>query len=97
VLRSTRSLPSTPEQVRGQLRNLKPRQRIRACAVLRPGPIADPAAATKTALRSLARRWQALQAEMDDLDAQLTPLVEMPSLSWSLCPASAWTPPGSCW
>ena len=35
----------------------------------------DPASAAKTALRSLARRWQALQAEIDDLDAHLTPLV----------------------
>jgi len=31
--------------------------------------------ATKAALRSLARRWQVLQAEIDDLAAQLTPLV----------------------
>jgi transposase len=68
-------ITSAPEQVRGQLRKLNPRQRIRACAALRPGPITDPAAATKAALRSLARRWQALQAEIDDLDAQLTPLV----------------------
>ena len=44
-------------------------------AALRPGPPIDPASATKAALRSLARRWQALQAEIDDLDAQLTPLV----------------------
>ena len=29
----------------------------------------------KTALRALARRWQALQAEIDDLDTQLAPLV----------------------
>ena len=68
-------ITSAPEQVRGQLRKLNPRQRIRARAALRPGPITDPAAATKAALRSLARRWQALQAEIDDLDAQLTPLV----------------------
>ena len=68
-------ITSAPEQVRGQLRKLNPRQRIRACAALRAGPITDPAAATKAALRSLARRWQALQAEIDDLDAQLTPLV----------------------
>ncbi|MGH3158301.1 MAG: transposase, partial [Streptosporangiaceae bacterium] len=40
-----------------------------------PGPVADPASAVKTALRALARRWQALQAEIDDLDTQLTPLV----------------------
>jgi transposase len=60
---------SAPEPVRSPLRKLNPRQRIRACAAI------DPASATKAALRSLARRWQALQAEIDDLDAQLTPLV----------------------
>jgi transposase len=42
---------------------------------LRPGTLSDPVTATKAALRALARRWQALQAEIDDLDAQLTPLV----------------------
>lgn len=66
---------SAPEPIRGPLRKLAARQRIRACAALRPGPVADTAGATKAALRSLARRWQALQAEIDDLDTQLTPLV----------------------
>jgi transposase len=66
---------SAPEPVRAPLRKLASKQRIRACAALRPGPIADPASAVKTALRALARRWQALQAEIDDLDTQLTPLV----------------------
>jgi transposase len=60
-------ITSAPETVR--------RQRIHACAGLRPGAAHDLAAATKTAPRSLARHWQALQAEIDDLDAQLTPLV----------------------
>lgn len=68
-------ITSAPESVRGPLRKLKSRQRIRACAGFRPGVLKDPASATKAALRSLARRWQALQAEIDDLDAQLTPLV----------------------
>lgn len=63
---------SAPEPVRAPLRKLTPRQRIRACAALRPGPGKDPTGATKG---SLARRWQALQTEIDDLDAQLTPLV----------------------
>ncbi|MGH3219434.1 MAG: IS110 family transposase [Streptosporangiaceae bacterium] len=66
---------AAPEQVRAPLRKIAGRHRIRACAALRPGPIADPASAVKTALRALARRWQVLQAEIDDLDAQLTPLV----------------------
>jgi transposase len=63
---------TAPEPVGGQFRKLNPRQRI---AALRPGPLRDPATAAKAALRALARRWQALQAEIDGLDAQLTPLV----------------------
>src|SRR6201996_1751133 len=66
---------TAPEQVRTPLRKLTSKQRIRTCAALRPGPVADPASAVKTALRALARRWQTLQAEIDDLDTQLTPLV----------------------
>lgn len=41
---------SVSEPVRAPLRKLNPRQRIRACAALRPGPITDPASATKAAL-----------------------------------------------
>jgi transposase len=53
---------------------------IRMLRVARRGAMkariqAGPASAVKTALRALARRWQALQAEIDDLDTQLTPLV----------------------
>jgi transposase len=66
---------SAPEQIRAELRKLTARQRIRACAALRPGSLTDPVNASKAALRSLARRWQALQAEIDNLDRQLTPLV----------------------
>src|ERR1022692_825871 len=61
---------SAPEPVRAPLRKLNPRQRIGACAALRPGPLTDPASATKAVLRSLARRWQALRAEIDDLDGE---------------------------
>jgi transposase len=57
---------TAPEPVRAPLRKLTSKQRIRACAALRPGPVADPASAVKTALRALARRWQALQAEIDE-------------------------------
>ena len=66
---------TAPEPVRAPLRKLTSKQRIRACAALCPGPVADPASAVKTALRALARRWQALQGEIDDLDVQLTLLV----------------------
>jgi hypothetical protein len=57
-------ITSAPESVRGPLRKLTSRQRIRVCAALRPGTQADPATATTTALRFLDRRWQALQAEI---------------------------------
>lgn len=66
---------SAPESVRQLLRKLTRKDRIRACAALRPGPVTDPAAATKLALRSLARRWLTLQAEIDDLDTHLTTIV----------------------
>jgi transposase len=66
---------TAPEPVRAPLRKLTSRQRIRVCAASRPGLVSDPASAVKTALRGLARRWQALQGEIDDLDTQLLPLV----------------------
>ena len=66
---------AAPEAIRSPLRKLGTKQRVRACAAFRPGPVDDPAAATKTALRALARRWQALQAEIDELDAHLKALV----------------------
>ena len=47
---------TAPEQVRAPLRKLTSKQRIRACAALRPGPVSDPASAVKTALRILGRR-----------------------------------------
>ncbi len=66
---------SAPQAVRQSLRRLAGKHRIRGCAALRPGPVTDPAAATKVALRSAARRWLALQAEIEDLDIHLTALV----------------------
>jgi transposase len=43
---------SAPGPVRAPPRKLNPRQRIRACAALRPGPLTDPASATRPVLRS---------------------------------------------
>jgi transposase len=47
------------------------------CAARRPdrGAAAEPTTATLIALRALARRHQRLSAEIDDLDALITPLV----------------------
>jgi transposase len=71
-------LITAPEPLRGQLRGRSTRQLLAACAALRPDPahVADPIQAMKTALRTLARRHAALTEEIDDLDSQITPLVE---------------------
>jgi transposase len=66
---------SAPEELRQPLLGLKTKALVSACAALRPGPLASTTAATKTTLRTLARRWQQLQAELDQLDLQLQELV----------------------
>ena len=66
---------SAPEELRQPLLGLKTKALVRACAALRPGPLTSTTAATKTTLRSLARRRQQLQAELDQVDLQLQELV----------------------
>jgi transposase len=66
---------SAPEELRQPLLGLTTKALVRACAALRPGPLTSTTAATKTTLRTLARRWQQLQAELDQLDLQLQELV----------------------
>jgi transposase len=68
-------LYSAPEELRQPLLGLKTKALVAACAALRPGQVTSTTAATKTALRILARRWQQLQAELTQLDAQLQELV----------------------
>jgi transposase len=68
-------LYSAPEELRAPLLGLKTKALVRACAAMRPGPLTNPTAATKTTLRVLARRWQQLQAELTQLDRQLQELV----------------------
>ena len=65
------------EPLRGQLRGLSGTRLIATCAGLRPDParIGEPHQATKTALRSLARRHQALSEEIAELDDLIGPLV----------------------
>jgi hypothetical protein len=68
-------LYSAPDELRQPLLGLKTTALVRTCAGLRPGPLTSPMAATKTSLRTLARRWWQLQAELDRLDLQLQALV----------------------
>ena len=51
-------LSSAPEELRAPLLGLKTTTLVGACAALRPGPLTSTSAATKTTLRTLARRWQ---------------------------------------
>ena len=68
-------LYSAPEELRAPLLGLKTKALVGACAAMRPGPLISTTAATKAALRVLARRWQQLQTELTQLDAQLQELV----------------------
>jgi transposase len=67
---------TAPERLREQLRPLSLRRRVATAVAFRSGtPLVTPTAATKAALRCLARRYQQLSAEMEALDAQLSHLV----------------------
>jgi transposase len=68
-------LYSAPEELRQPLLGLNTKALVSSCAAMRPGPLTSPSAATETRLRTLARRWQQLQAELDQLHGQLQTLV----------------------
>jgi transposase len=59
---------TAPDELRARLRALDTAGRVRACARFRIGPASDTAEATRRTLRCLARRHQALTAEIDELD-----------------------------
>jgi transposase len=62
---------TAPAELREQLRNLPTAQLAKTAACLRPGPILTTTAATKLALRLLGQRYQALEAELAAVDAEL--------------------------
>ena len=70
-----------PAELREALRGLRRSELLDTCRRLRPSPtplaeLDDPVlSATKSTLRRLARRISALQDEIDDIDAELAPLV----------------------
>lgn len=67
---------TAPSAVREKLRGLSTAVLIDTLSRTRPtGDLTDPAFAAKTALRRLARRYQALQQEIKEADADLGPLV----------------------
>lgn len=69
-------LVTAPEELRRRLRRLSTRELVATAARFRPGAEPDDIeAATRFALRSIARRYEALSEEISALDAQLGRLV----------------------
>ena len=62
---------TAPEQLKRQLRGLKLKARVRVCARWRPGGEQTTTAYAKMALRHLARRYQALDTEIAQLDVEI--------------------------
>jgi transposase len=69
-------LVTAPADLRERMTDMPVEALTSTCARLRPATdLADPLQGTKVSLRSLARRYQALTTEIDDLDGHLTSLV----------------------
>ena len=69
-------LVTAPEKLRQRLRGLSTKKLVSAAARFRPGNnLGDVETATRFALRSVARRYEALSEEIAELDAQLDRLV----------------------
>jgi len=68
-------IDTAPEELRAQLIGLAATARITRCARLRPTDVATPLGAAKLALLSLARRWSALNDEIEMLAGELARLV----------------------
>jgi transposase len=66
---------TAPDALRHELRDLSTAQRVARAARFRPSKSSDPAAATRRALRHLARRWLSLSTEIDELTHDLDQLV----------------------
>jgi transposase len=66
---------TAPAELREHLHGLSTVKLVATAGRLRPGPEATTTAATKTALRSLAARYQALDREIAALDVQLAQLI----------------------
>ena len=87
-------LVTAPVDLRDQLRGLTTAAMVAKCSALRPPQSPDEElAATKQALRSIARRIKTLTEETDQLEAAIRPLISAAAPSCSTSPASAPSPP----
>jgi transposase len=66
-----------PDELREQLHGLTTKQAVSRCAHFRRPARLDAAGATRKALRTLARRWQELDAEIHELDVDLKRLIAL--------------------
>ena len=64
---------TAPEPVKAQLKGKNLKARVKICVRFRPGTDHTTTAHAKRALRYLARRYQTLTAEIDELDTQIRP------------------------
>jgi transposase len=62
---------TAPDELREQLRALSAVRLVQTAARLEPGPVTTPVAAARLGLRTLARRYQVLSAELTILDTEL--------------------------
>ena len=67
---------TAPEALREKLAGLPTHERVTLAARFRPGDLTSPAEAAKAAMAAVARRHQALAAEIAQLDTALEALVE---------------------
>lgn len=73
---------TAPDDIRTELRDLRTPARMKHCARWRPGDPCDVRSATRVAIRQLAQRWMALDAEAKQAERQIRVLLEelVPSL-----------------
>jgi transposase len=74
ILHIKNLIVTAPDDLREQLSRLTNRELVARCARMHRRPLRDSLAATRNALRSLARRHQALDAEIAELEQQLAEL-----------------------
>jgi transposase len=67
---------TAPDDIRAELRDLRTPARMRHCARWRPGDPTNARAATRVAIRRLAQRWMALDAEVKEAEQQIRVLLE---------------------
>jgi transposase len=67
---------NAPPEMRDQLDHLSDKTLIEKCAGYRPGHITEAVSSTKHTLRSLAKRWQFLDAEVKEHDVILNELTQ---------------------